>query len=342
MRRRGAGMWSLESLAYAVVHIGLVMYAVFGGADFGGGIWTALARGPRAREQRSDLFHAIGPVWETNHVWLIFVVVALFTAFPKGFAALFTVLLVPLVLALVGINFRGAAFAFRNFGRETSGQIPFMVSTFAVASLLTPFALGIALTATASGKILWADDRVQAAPYFWVEPFTLMGGVIAMAVCAYLTPIFMTLRSEGALQEDFRRQGMIAGTVLGALTAAEIPVALAYAPLFAARLLSWRGASFVALAAGMGVAALVLLRKNRFLAAQLAASAAVALTLTGFAAAMYPDLLIGQLTLAAAAAPRATLRAFLGVCLAGVFVLVPSLWFLYRTFRGEPNSQVPP
>jgi len=335
-------MWSLESLAYAVLHVGLVMYAVFGGADFGGGIWTALAWGPRAREQRSDLFHAIGPVWETNHVWLIFVVVTLFTVFPKGFAALFTVLLVPLVLALVGINFRGAAFAFRNFGRETGGQIPFMASTFAVASLLTPFALGIALTATASGKISWANGRVQAAPWFWVEPFTLLGGVIAMAVCAYLTPIFMTLRSEGELQGDFQRQGIVVGVVLGVLTTLEIPVALACAPLFAARLLSWRGAYWVGLSGLMGVAVLVLLRKKRFLPAQIAAAGTVTLTLTGFAAAMYPDLLIGQLTLAAAAAPRATLRAFLGVCAGGVLILVPSLWFLYRTFRGEPNAQIPP
>lgn len=114
--------------------------------------------GPRAREQRNGLFHAIGPVWETNHVWLIFVVVTLFTVFPKGFAALFTALPVPLVIALIGINFRGAAFAFRHFGRQTGEQIPFMVSTFAVSSILTPFALGMAVTATASGKIIFVND----------------------------------------------------------------------------------------------------------------------------------------------------------------------------------------
>jgi len=336
-------MWSLDVLAYGVVHIGLVMYAIFGGADFGGGIWTALAWGPRAREQRSDLFHAIGPVWETNHVWLIFVVVTLFTAFPKGFAALFTTLLVPLVLALVGINFRGAAFAFRNFGKEKAGgQIPFMVSTFAVASMLTPCFLGISLTATATGKILWVNDRVLAEPWFWVEPFTLMGGAIAVASCAYLTPIFMTVRSTGKLREDFRGQGMVAGLLLGILTALEVPVAMAAAPLFAARLLSRQGIPFVAVSGILGVTTLVLLWKRRFLWAQLAAAGAVAMTITGFAAAMFPDLLIGQLTLAAAAAPRATLRAFLLVVVSGILVLAPSLLFLYRTFRGEPNPQIPP
>src|SRR5512135_3049475 len=102
-----------ETVAAAGLLLGVIMYAVFGGADFGGGIWTALASGLRAREQREGLLNAIGPVWETNHIWLIFVVVTLFTAFPKGFAAIFTSLPVPLVIALIGINFRGAAFAFR-------------------------------------------------------------------------------------------------------------------------------------------------------------------------------------------------------------------------------------
>ena len=145
-------MLTLENLAAGAVLLGLVMYAVFGGADFGGGIWTVLASGPRAEEQRESLFHAIGPVWETNHVWLIFVVVTLFTCFPKGFGALFTVLLIPLVIALIGINFRGAAFAFRHFGRQTGKHIPFMAEVFAVSSILTPFALGMAVTASVTGR----------------------------------------------------------------------------------------------------------------------------------------------------------------------------------------------
>src|SRR5512141_1076977 len=168
-------MWTLENLAAGVVHFGLVMYAVFGGADFGGGIWTALASGPRAREQREGLFNAIGPVWETNHIWLIFVVVTLFTAFPKGFAALFTALLLPLVIALIGINFRGAAFAVRHYGRQTGEHIPFMTSTFAVSSIMTPLAFGMAVTATATGKIAFIDGWVRAEPWFWVGPFTLVG-----------------------------------------------------------------------------------------------------------------------------------------------------------------------
>jgi cytochrome d ubiquinol oxidase subunit II len=325
-------MWTLENLAAGAVYLGLVMYAVFGGADFGGGIWTALASGPRAREQRDGLFHAIGPVWETNHIWLIFVVVTLFTAFPKGFAALFTALLVPLVIALIGINFRGAAFAFRHFGRQTGERIPFMAITFAVSSVMTPFALGMAVTSTATGKIVFANGWVQAEPWFWIGPFTLVGGVVGLAICAYLAPIYMAVRTEGELRQDFR-------LVLGILTTVEIPVAMVEAPLFASRLLASRGAPFVALSVISGITTQILLWRCQFQWAQIAAAGTITLTIAGFAAGMYPDLLIGQLSLAAAAAPPATLRAYFLVLVIGIIILVPSLLFLYWTFRGEPNPE---
>jgi cytochrome bd ubiquinol oxidase subunit II len=334
-------MWTLENLAAGTVLLGLVMYAVFGGADFGGGIWTALASGPRAREQRDGLFHAIGPVWETNHVWLIFMVVTLFTVFPKGFAALCTVLPVPLVIALIGINFRGAAFAFRHFGRQTGKHIPFMADIFAVSSMLTPFALGMAMTATATGKIVFVHNTVQAGPWFWIGPFTLVGGLVGMAICAYLAPIYMTVRTDGELRKDYRVRGIIAGLVLGILTTVAIPVAMVDAPLFAGRLLSSRAIFFVFLAVIFGITTEALLLRYRFLLAQIAAAGTVTFTLTGFAAAMYPDLIIGQLSLAAAAAPPATLRVFFAVLVIGIIILAPSLLLLYWTFRGEPNPELP-
>ncbi|WP_298267984.1 cytochrome d ubiquinol oxidase subunit II [Geobacter sp.] len=335
-------MSTLENLAAAVLLFGLVMYALFGGADFGGGIWTAFASGPRAREQRENLFHAIGPVWETNHIWLIFVVVTLFTAFPKGFAALFIALLVPLVIALVGINFRGAAFAFRHFGRRAVRGVPLIARAFEISSILTPFALGMTVTATATGKITLADGRVNIEAWSWATPFTLVGGVVGMAVCAYLAPIYMTVRTRGELQDDFRTRGVIGGLALGILTAVEIPVALADAPLFAARLLTSWATPIVALAVISGTTTQLLLWQRRYAWAQVVAAGTVALTITGFCAAMYPDILIGQLSLAAAAAPRATLVAVFAALPFGAAVLVPSLLFLYWTFRGEPNPEYPP
>src|SRR4030067_1467014 len=129
---------SLENLAAAVALVGLIAYAMFGGADFGGGVWTALASGRRAGEQREAIFRAMGPVWETNHVWLILVVVVLFTAFPPAFADMFTALLVPLVIALVGIVFRGAAFAFRHYGRGGEAGVPATGAGFSVARGIHP------------------------------------------------------------------------------------------------------------------------------------------------------------------------------------------------------------
>jgi cytochrome bd ubiquinol oxidase subunit II len=141
------------------------------------------------------------------------------------------------------------------------------------------------------------------------------------------------------LQRDFRRQGMTAGVVLGFLTTAEIPVAMVDAPLFFDRLLAWRGIPVVALAVTSGITAMILLWRCRFLWAQIAAIGTVTLTLSGFAAAMYPDLLIGQLSLSAAAAPSATLRAYFSVLVIGTIILAPSLLLLYWTFRGEPNPE---
>jgi cytochrome d ubiquinol oxidase subunit II len=331
----------LEDLSVMVLLLGLVMYAIFAGADFGGGIWTAFASGPRAGEQRESLFHAIGPVWETNHVWLIFVVVILFTLFPKGFAYLFIALLTPFVIALVGINFRGAAFAFRHFGRQTGRGVPLIARTFEISSILTPFALGMAVTATATGKLVEESWPGHTDTLSWVSPFTLVGGLTGLAICAYLAPVYMTVRTDGRLREDFRKRGMIAGLVLGLLTAAEIPVAGGDAPLFASRLFDSRVVFFVTLAVIAGVTAEAFLWRRKYTLAQAAAAAAVALTITGFGAAMYPDLVIGRLSFPAALAPHSTLVAFFSVLPFGILVLAPSLIFLYRTFSGEPNPELP-
>jgi cytochrome bd ubiquinol oxidase subunit II len=328
-----------ELLCALAVGAGLVMYALFGGADFGGGIWTALASGPRAGKQRDALFNAIGPVWETNHVWLIFVVVALFTAFPAGFAALFIALLTPLVLALVGINFRGAAFAFRHFGSQGGKELPLTVLVFEIASVLTPFTLGMAVAATAAGRINLWHGEVQAGVAAWVNPFTIMGGAVGLAICAYLAPVYMTVRVSGELQDDFRVRSMLAGIALGVLTTLAIPVAYYDAPLFAGRLLGSWSLCFVALAVVSGIVTQLLLWRRRFLWGQICAACTVAATLGGFAAALHPDLIIGVLPLAAAAAPRPTLVAFLAVLPIGGAILLPSLAYLYWTFRGEPDPE---
>ncbi|WP_136513357.1 cytochrome d ubiquinol oxidase subunit II [Geomonas edaphica] len=330
------------TLAALVLVVALILYTLFGGADFGGGIWTALAFGPRRREQREALFNAIGPVWETNHVWLIFIVVTLFTAFPSGFAALFIALMPPLVLALIGINFRGAAFAFRHYGRETGREVPLSATVFEIASVLTPFTLGMAVSATAAGTITINYGITATGTAVWLTPFTIMGGVIGLAICAYLAPVYMTVRVAPPLQDDFRDAAIAAGVALGVATALMIPLSLRYAPRFSQRLLESWPMLFVVLAVFAGVGTQLLLLWRRFKVAQLCAGATVVLTVTGFAAALAPDLIVGEMSLEAAAAPLSSLVAYLAILPFGALILIPSLVFLYWTFRGEPSSTLPP
>jgi len=329
-------MVPLEGLAALTVLIGLIMYAAFAGADFGGGIWTALASGPRARSQQVSLFEAIGPVWETNHVWLVFVVVALFTAFPLAFAVLFEALLVPIAMALIGIVLRGAAYAFRHYSLRDPQTMPVTGQVFSVSSMLAPFFLGIAVTATAADRIRVLAGQAQAMNLTsWVTPFTIVGGLIGLALCAYLAPIYMAVRTQGALQEDFRGRGMAAAVALGVLTALELPVALVDVPLFWQRLVHPLQLGPVGVTVILGVTTLVLLWKRAYRWAQISAAGTVAGLMTGFAAALYPDFVIGQLAITQAAAPETTLVEFLITLVIGSAILIPSLVFLYWTFGKE-------
>lgn len=334
-------MPSPETLAAAAILIGLVMYTDFAGADFGSGVWTALASGPRARQQREELFEAIGPIWESHHVWLIFILVTLFTCFPRGFATIFVALLAPLVIMLVGIIFRGAAFGFRHYGNQTTPRVPFAGQVFSISSIITPFTMGMALTAVAAGRIQIVNGVVNA-DFFgaWISPFTIVGGLNALAMCAYLTPIYMAIRTRDELKEDFRTRGLIAAVVLGIVSAIEIPVALWDAPAFAQRLFMPVPLVAVGLAVVSGVVTLYALWTRHYLVAQLFAPAAAGFILIGFGTALYPYLILDQLTFADAAAPAASIWAYLTILPFGALVLIPSLALLYWIFRGEPSEAV--
>ncbi|HKN19015.1 MAG TPA: cytochrome d ubiquinol oxidase subunit II [Dissulfurispiraceae bacterium] len=335
-------MSMLENLCALLVLIGMIMYAAFAGADFGGGLWTALASGPRAHKQREGLFHAIGPVWETNHVWLIFVVVVLFSCFPRGFEVLCIAMLVPLVFALVGINFRGAAFIFRHSGKYKRAELPVIEAIFSISSILTPFFLGMAVSYTGAGHIRIVNGQVQGGLWSaWVTPFTVVGGLIGLAICAYITPFYMTMRTDGGLREDFRKHALTGAVVLGILTSMEIPIAMLNAPLFFERLVRPFTLLFVGLAVICGINTLILLWRKVYRMAQLLADVTIASTITGFAAALYPDMFLGQLTYAGAAAPASTLIAVMITLPIGAALLVPSLYFLYKTFGGNPNPELP-
>ncbi len=319
------------------------MYTTFGGADFGAGVWFVLASGPRASQQRQAIFRAMGPVWETNHVWLILVIVTLFTAFPPAFADLFTALLVPLIIALVGIVFRGAAFAFRHYGPDGQSGLPATGLVFSIASLATPMSMGMALGAVAGGHITIVNGDVTSSPWGpWLRPFPILSGLIAVAVCGFLTASYMTVRTSGQLQEDFRRRAIAASLVLGVLTTVALPVIYFDAPAFWDEVWHLWPLVVMSAAALCGVGSLVVLFKRWYVFAPPVAAATVAVFVVGWGAAQYPYLILPSERISDAPASRATLDAFLISLPIGALILVPSLVLLYATFSektGEEKAQ---
>ncbi len=333
--------WNLPFALGAVVLLGVILYALFGGADFGGGIWDLLARGPRAEAQRQVIARAIGPVWEANHVWLIFVIVVVFTAFPPVFAALSTALYVPFSIALLGIVLRGAAFVFRSYAYDLPWARNVLGRTFAIASVITPATFGMAAGAVASGKIRFRDGEPLAGYWSsWLAPFPLSIGALALVICSYLAAIYLILETTGPLQEDFRRRAMGAGATFVVLAMLSLLLARSQAPRI------WQGLTaeawvFVPCALGSAALSAWAVWTRRFRLARLATAAAVVTLLTGWALAQYPYLVVPDLTFESSAAPGPTLRALIVVLVLGAVVLIPSLWLLFAVFKMHPAKNSP-
>jgi cytochrome d ubiquinol oxidase subunit II len=323
---------TLVDAVVAVLWLGLTMYAVFAGADFGAGFWDLVAGGPtRGAGQRRLIEKVIGPVWEANHVWLIFVLVVLWTCFPEAFARIMSVLFVPLTIAAVGIILRGSAFAFRKESMTLPSQRAFG-AVFASSSVLTPFCFGTVAGAVASGRVREGADVIDV----WVHPTSLLGGGMAVLTCAFLAATFLCRDAErageAALVEAFRLRALVAGVLAGALALGGIAV-LHHDARHLADGLSHEGAPFVVASGVAGIGALVLVARRRFRVARLAAVVAVVAVLWGWGRAQYPDMLVGQLTIEQAAGARATLVAVLVSLSIGAVLFVPSLWWLLRLSR---------
>ena len=317
---------SLEDAVAALLVLATITYAVLGGADFGGGIWDALARGSRKEAQRDAIAHAMGPVWEANHVWLIFMVVLLFSAFPAAYADLSTTLFIPIHLVLVGIVLRGAAFVFRAYSPRTTGESSRGARTwgavFGVASLITPFLLGCILGSISSDAAVW-----------W-SAVSLLFGTFAVALCAYIAAVYLCLETNGDLQEDFRRRALLAGTVVVVLMAIAIPILRARAPHLFEGLIGVRAAPIIA----VGVIATLLsgaaLRVRRYGIARVATIVQTVCLIAGWALAQHPYVIYPEMTVHNIAAPPETLRFILISTPFGMALLLPSLWLLFRIFKG--------
>jgi cytochrome d ubiquinol oxidase subunit II len=305
----------------------LVLYAVFGGADFGGGVWDLLASGPRRDAQRAAITEAIGPVWESNHVWLIFAVVTLFTCFPPAFADIATGLNAPLSFALVGIVMRGAAFVFRNYATDSAALVRVWTVVFGIASLVTPFWFGDAIGALATGR------------YAWLSPFALSTGVFAVAVCAQIAAIFLIHETdEPALAEDFRKRAIYA--TLAVWIVGLVPTAIAHgndSRLFE-EFLAPAALIAIGCATGLGLIVMLALALRKSLIARFAVGCEALMILVGWFGAQAPALIPGRYSYVQAASSDAMIVAFLIAALVGALLLVPSLLLLFAVFKGPRRA----
>jgi len=328
---------STAEVIAGILWLALTAYAVLAGADFGGGVWDLFATGPRAAEQRSAVAEAMGPVWEANHVWLIFMITGLLTAFPVTFGVLALALYIPFTIALVGIVLRGASFAFRAHGADAVGPASPWGVIFGVASVVTPFFLGTAAAAVASGAIR-APGGHLASGFFdgWTTPLAVVIGLFALSICAYLAATYLMVENEDrpALLTDFRRRAMAAALVSGFL--ALLAVAISFAD--GSRLLqslTGRGLPLFVLALLNGPLALWAVWRSRPRIARVAVIGQVVLVLWAWAVGQWPYLIPPDLTISATAAPAATLTGMLVVTTVGGLLLLPSLWLLFRVFKAR-------
>jgi len=330
---------NLAYIMLAVLWLSLIAYAVLGGADFGGGIWDFLAFGLQAERQRRLVGQAIGPVWEANHVWLIFLIVGLFTAFPPAFAVLSIALFVPLTLALIGIVLRGAAFAFRAHAAEAVAIRKVWGRLFSTASTITPFLLGTSAAAVASGRIRIQGGHVQTDLWMgWTTPFALTIGAMALSLCAVLAAIYLTVEAQSindtGLVEAFRVRAIIAGAITAVLGALGLLLSPSEAPLLWSGMLDHAIPVVIAtMLVGLGAAASLFLRRYRL--ARILIVVETAFLFGAWGISQLPYLIPPDLKVTDAASPPFTLLALLISTAIGMALLLPSLWFLFSVFKGK-------
>ena len=338
----------LAEVPVVLILVGLVAYAVLAGADFGAGLWTLFPGGGRAspKATREHARHAMGPVWEANHVWLIFVLVICWTAYPVAFGSITSTLPVPLFIGALGIILRGSAYALRSQSEGTRAE-PVIERVFALSSILTPFALGTVVGAIAAGRVPVGNARGQEIAS-WLYPMPVGIGVLTVATSAYLAAVYLAADArrlgERGLERDFRSRALAAGVVAGALAVAGLVVVrLDARPL-------WHGFTsggalvMVCVSGVAGLATLALVWRSRFGPARVTSALAVTAIVAGWALAQQPRFLPG-LTIRQAAAGHSTLVAVVIGAAIGAVVLVPSLTLLFGLFlrgRFDPGAELLP
>ena len=321
---------TLAALCAALLFVGVVAYAIFAGADFGSGVWDLLAgNAEKGGKLRAQIDKSIGPVWEANHVWLIYVLVFMWTGFPRAFAAMITTLFVPWLFVGLGIVLRGSGFAFRKFA-ETVAQARVYGAAFAASSVITPFFLGMIAGAIAGGRV--PLGRGGDLWFSWTGPTSWVGGVLAVLTCSFLAATFLASDAERAGDHELAlacgRRALISGLAAGAVAMiAIIPIKSDANTL--ADGLQGKAAPFVVLSAVAGMFALWRLRAGRFAVARVGAVIAVASVVVGWGVAQYPDVLVDQATITEAAGARSTLFGLLITFAIAAVTAVPAMVWLF-------------
>ncbi|MBI5575464.1 MAG: cytochrome d ubiquinol oxidase subunit II [Deltaproteobacteria bacterium] len=331
-------MHDLSLLAAGAILASLILYALLGGADFGGGVWDLLSRGPRSPAHRALIAQAIGPIWETNHIWVIVAVVILFTGFPHAFALVSTALFLPVTLLLAGIVLRGAAFAFHSYHlHDEEGERRRWGLVFAGSSLITPLLLGVVIGAVSSGGIRAAEAAAFGASRAWLAPFPISVGFLTLSVFSYLAAVYLIFETDDpALREDFRLRALWSSAAVGVLMVIVPLLARRGAQDFHHSLLGsdWSpGLVFLAATAALGAHVSLLLRS--YPVARICAAAQAVIILAGWGAAQYPFLVRPDVTVPAAASPQATLRFLLIALAAGGMFLFPAIGWLFWVFKKD-------
>jgi len=322
---------TLPSLVAAAMFVGVIIYAVCAGADFGSGFYDLTAgAGKSGAELRTLVDHSIGPVWEANHVWLIYILVMWWTGFPKAFAAAMTTLFIPLMLALTGIVLRGSSFALRKYA-PTFRQARLFGAVFAGSSLITPFFFGTVVGGIASGRLPASGygDRVGS----WINPTSLVGGCLAVTTCVFLAGIFLTADAARAgdttLGERLRRRTLAVGALSGVIVFVGLFPVLHDAPRLSRGLLHG-GFPLLMVAAIAGATTLIMLYRRSYFLARCFGVAAVTAVVAGWGVGQYPWMLVDQLTIEGAAGAPSTLAALLVVVALAVVLVLPALVYLFR------------
>ena len=324
-----------------IILVTLVLYSVLGGADFGAGFWDLMCAGKRWQQQRDLIASAIHPVWETNHVWLILIIVLLFSGFPPAFSSVCLALAVPIYLILLGIVLRGSSYVFRAYFTGNVRTQLYWGTVFSISSSLTPIFLGIVIGAI-SGDTVIADNGISQNGFLetWFHPFPLIVGFLSLCLFAYLSACYLTVEAEtAALKDDFRNRALISGFVSAVAAVVTYILAGDAAQGIRAGLLENPAARLTEL--GVAISAVVAFRAlwtRRFCQARIAAAAQVTLILLGWGASQYPYLIRPDLTISNSASPAPVISGLVIAIAIGALLLIPSIAALFRVFKANRKA----